>query len=94
MSIVRGLALVHLSATALLLVAFVLILLFQRLARALERAPAPAPYPSDVASPTMPAAAAPAVPPLPESARSGASVLDWTIDLRDPRPAGAQLQAS
>ena len=94
MSIVRGLALVHLSATALLLAAFVLLVLFQRLARALARTSAAAPYPWDVASPAGPTAAGSAAPPLPESARSGASVLDWTIDLRDERSAGAQLQPS
>jgi hypothetical protein len=94
LSIVRGLALVHLSATALLLAAFVILVLCQRLARPLARPPVPTPYPSDVEALAVPAAVLPAVPPPAEGARPGASVLDWTIDLREPRSAGAQLQTS
>ena len=75
MSLVRGLVLLHLSATALLLVVLVAVMACQRTAdavrtrRALRR--------------TAPAAAP-----------AGASVLDWTIDLRSPAPAaeGAVLQ--
>ena len=75
MSLVRGLVLLHLSATALLLVVLVAVMACQRTAdvlrtrRALRRtAPAPAP--------------------------AGATVLDWTIDLRSPASAadGAVLQ--
>ena len=77
MSLVRGLVLLHLSATALLLVVFTAVLACQRTAdlvrqrRAVRRAPAVA-YPQE----------------------DGASVLDWTIDLRTPVVAdgGAVLQ--
>jgi hypothetical protein len=90
LSTVQGLALVHLSVTALLLVVFVLVALCQRVARALERTPAPSPYPSD-------AEAAPLALPAPATsggAGPGASVLDWTVDLREPHSAGARLQTS
>ncbi len=76
MSLVRGLVLLHLSATALLTVVFLAVLAWQRGAdvlrarRATRRTPAVVP------------AAQPA----------GASVLEWTIDLRDPVAAdGAPL---
>jgi hypothetical protein len=71
-SLVRGLVLLHLSATALLLVVLVAVMACQRTLdavrtrRGLRR--------------TAPAAA-------PASAQAGASVLDWTIDLRSPAPA-------
>ena len=72
MSLVRGLVLLHLSATALLLVVLVAVMACQRTAdavrtrRALRR--------------TAPTSA-------PASAATGASVLDWTIDLRSPASA-------
>ncbi len=77
MSLVRGLVLLHLSATSILLVVLVAVMACQRTAdlvrtrRALRRTPA-------VASPQ----------------EAGASVLDWTIDLRTPAAAdsGALLQ--
>lgn len=47
-SIVRALVLAHLSATALLLLVFLAVVLWQRVADALQRDAAPAvPYPSD-----------------------------------------------
>ena len=67
-SLVRGLVLLHLSATALLLVVLVAVMACQRtvdavrMRRALRRT-------------------------APASASAGASVLDWTIDLRSPAPA-------
>jgi len=77
MSLVRGLALLHLSATALLLVVFVTVLACQRTAqllqqRRLARRAVPVAYPQE----------------------AGASVLDWTIDLRTPATAepGVVLQ--
>ena len=77
MSLVRGLVLLHLSATSILLVVLITVMACQRTAdlvrsrRALRRAPAVA-YPQE----------------------AGASVLDWTIDLRTPAAAdsGAALQ--
>ena len=77
MSLVRGLVLLHLSATALLLVVLVAVMACQRAAdlwrsrRAVSRTAA-------VACPQ----------------EAGASVLDWTIDLRTPASAdgGAVLQ--
>ena len=77
MSVVRGLVLLHLSATALLLLVLVAVMACQRAAdvvrsrRALRGATAVA-YPQE----------------------AGASVLDWTIDLRAPATAdsGAVLQ--
>ena len=77
MSLVRGLVLLHLSATALLLVVFVAVMACQRAAalvrsrRAVRRTAVVA-YPQE----------------------AGASVLDWTIDLRTPTAAdsGAVLQ--
>jgi hypothetical protein len=76
-SLVRGLVLLHLSTTALLLVVFVAVVACQRAAdlvrqrRALRGT-------VGVASPQ----------------EAGASVLDWTIDLRTPATAerGAVLQ--
>jgi hypothetical protein len=76
-SLVRDLVLLHLSATAILLLALVTVMACQRTAdlvrtrRLVRRAPA-------VASPRVP----------------GASVVDWTIDLRSPAAAdgGAVLQ--
>jgi hypothetical protein len=71
-TLVRGLVLLHLSATALLLVVLVAVMACQRTAalvrsrRALRATPAAA-YPQE----------------------AGASVLDWTIDLRTPAPADA-----
>ena len=77
MTLVRGLVLLHLSATALLLVVFVAVMACQRAADAvrsyrLARRAVPAAYPQE----------------------AGASVLDWTIDLRTPATAdgGALLQ--
>ena len=77
MTLVRGLVLLHLSATALLLVVLVAVMACQRAAdlvraRRAVRRPAVVPYPQE----------------------AGASVLDWTIDLRTPAPAdgGAVLQ--
>ena len=77
MSLVRGLVLLHLSATSILLVLLVAVMAFQRTSdlvrtrRVLRRAPA-------VAQPQA----------------SGASILDWTVDLRTPAAAdtGAVLQ--
>jgi hypothetical protein len=73
-SLVRDLVLLHLSATAILLLALVAVMACQRTAdlvrtrRPVRRAPA-------VASPRVP----------------GASVVDWTIDLRSPaRPTAAR----
>ena len=91
MSIARELVLVHLSATALLLLLFVVLVLCQRLARVLERTPAVPAHPSDtVAGSTVPEQVAV----RPEAPAAGASVLDWTIDLRTPREPAAQLQTS
>ncbi len=77
MSLVRGLVLLHLSATALLLVVLVAVMACQRTADHLRRRRA--------GRRTALAATAQA---------AGASVLDWTIDLRTPAPAegGAVLQ--
>ncbi len=77
MSLVRGLVLLHLSATAFLLVVLVAVMAWQRTAdavrsrRALRRVPA-----------------------VGSAQEAGASVLDWTIDLRTPASAdsGAVLQ--
>ena len=77
MSLVRGLVLLHLSATSILLVLLVAVMACQRTAdlvrsrRGLRRTAA-------VAQPQ----------------EAGASVLDWTIDLRTPAAAdsGAVLQ--
>jgi hypothetical protein len=87
---VQGLALVHLSVTALLLVVLALVVVCQRLVRAIERTP-PSPYPSDdgVAPLAVPAPAPPG-----DATPTRASVLDWTIDLREPHSAGARLQTS
>ena len=76
-SLVRGLVLLHLSATSILLVVLVAVMACQRTAdlvrsrRAVRRTAAVA-YPQE----------------------AGASVLDWTIDLRTPAAAdgGAVLQ--
>lgn len=77
MSLVRGLVLLHLSATALLLVVLVAVMACQRAAdlvrsRRLARRAVAVAYPQE----------------------AGASVLDWTIDLRTPATAdgGAVLQ--
>ncbi len=77
MSLVRGLVLLHLSATSILLVVLVAVMACQRTAdlvrsRRAVRRPAAVPYPQE----------------------AGASVLDWTIDLRTPAAAdgGAVLQ--
>ena len=77
MSLVRGLVLLHLSATALLLVVLVAVMACQRAAdlvrsRRLARRAVAVAYPQE----------------------AGASVLDWTIDLRSPATAdsGAVLQ--
>ncbi len=77
MSLVRGLVLLHLSATALLLLVLVAVMACQRSADVVRR--------RWVARRTAVAA-------QPEPA--GASVLDWTIDLRSPAPveSGAVLQ--
>lgn len=82
MSFVRGLVLLHLSATSLLLVVLVAVMACQRTAdlvrsRRLVRRAAPA-----------------AVPAAATAQEAGASVLDWTIDLRTPAAAdgGALLQ--
>ncbi len=78
MSLVRGLVLLHLSATALLLVVFVAVMACQRSADLVRRRRAG----------RRTAVAAPA------AQVAGASVLDWTIDLRTPTAAesGAVLQ--
>ena len=77
MSLVRGLVLLHLSATAFLLIALVAVMACQRTAdsvrsRRVLRRTTPVAYPQE----------------------SGASVVDWTIDLRTPAAAdsGAVLQ--
>ena len=91
MSTVQGLALVHLSVTALLLVVFALVVLCQRLARALGRTPAPSPYPSDgeLGSAAVPAPSSPG-----DATPARTPVLDRTDHRRDPHPAGARLQTS
>lgn len=66
MSLVRGLVLLHLSATALLLLVLVTVIACQRAADALRTSRA--------------ARRSPAV----AQQEAGASVLDWTIDLRSP----------
>jgi hypothetical protein len=82
-SIVRALVLAHLSATALLLLVFLAVVLWQRVADALHRQAAPAvPYPSDAersATPAPPVARVDAVVVTPAPADDDASV-----------PAGAQ----
>ncbi len=77
MSLVRGLVLLHLSATALLLVVFVVLMACQRAAQLVRQ--------RLVAGRAVPVA-------YPQEA--GASVLDWTIDLRTPAAgdSGALLQ--
>ncbi len=69
-SLVRGLLLLHLSATSILLVILVAVMACQRAADGVRRRRTVRPA---------------AVAPYPQEA--GASVLDWTIDLRSPSPA-------
>ena len=90
MSIVRGLALAHLSATAVLLLLFVGLISAQRLVaavRAARSAGTPVAYPSTGERSAIPAQ---------EASPAGRSVLDWHVDLRDEeRSAGSrQLQRS
>ncbi len=77
MSLVRGLVLLHLSATSILLVVLVAVMACQRTAD-LVRSRRGDRRPAAVTSPQ----------------EGGASVLDWTIDLRTPTAAdsGAVLQ--
>ena len=90
MSIVRGLALAHLSATAVLLLLFVALVCVQRLATALRGAPAtdtPMAYPSAEERSAVPAQ---------DGRPDGTSVLDWRVDLRDEERSARprQLQGS
>lgn len=93
MSIVRGLVLAHLSVTALLLVAFCLLVLWQRLTGAGRTAPGTpsVAYPSEAERSAAPAG--PRVVRVLQSAAvasAGASVRKWTIDLRAGAPAELQ----
>ena len=80
MSFVRGLVLLHLSATSLLLLVLVTVMACQRTAEL-------------VRSRRLVRRAGP-VAPVATPQEAGASVLDWTIDLRTPAAAdsGALLQ--
>ena len=77
MSLVRGLVLLHLSATSILLVLLVTVMACQRTADLVRSRRVPR-RSTAVARPQ----------------EAGASVLDWTIDLRSPATAdgGAALQ--
>lgn len=77
MSIVRGLALAHLSATAVLLLVFVVLISVQRLATTVRRTSStrtPVAYPSTEERSAVPAQGA---------APEATSVLEWQVDLRD-----------